>query len=69
MRPLNDKECENFKQYVKCGWIDCAFGMGLAGQGICAHQGGQWNRKKCPGYISEADFLAHWKRDAEELGL
>ena len=65
MRPLNDKEFENFKKYVKCQWLDCAHGMGLAGQGICSHPGGKWNRKKCPEFIPEDDFLAQWEATAK----
>jgi len=61
MRPLNDKEFLNFKKYVKCGWLNCAFGFGLAGQGRCVHRGGKRNRKKCPEFITMADFLVQWK--------
>ena len=66
MRPLTDTEFLNFKKYVKCGWINCAFGMGLAGHGICTAVRGQWNHKQCPEFITSADFLVQWK-DREEM--
>jgi len=49
----------------KCGWIDCAHGMGLAGSGRCSARGEWWNTD-CPHYITEEESLKRWK---EEKGL
>jgi len=66
MRPLNDKEFADFKRYVKCQWLDCAFGLGLAGQGICVHWHGLWNRTRCPEYISVADYETQEEKRAQK---
>lgn len=39
-----------------CGWLTCAFGMGLAGRGRCQRYYGEWWNKDCPEYESEDDF-------------
>jgi len=61
---MTDKEFENFREYVKCDWLTCAHGRGLAGMGRCV--AGHFNLKGCPEYISESDFLAKWKDRTEE---
>lgn len=42
--------------YWKCNWLDCAGGMGLAGNGWCSFRG-DWNKKNCKLFITEADFI------------
>ena len=55
MRSLNEEEFDNFKAVVKCNWLACAGGMGLAGNGRCSFDGA-WNRADCPKFINEYDF-------------
>ena len=55
MRGLNDVEFVNFKKFVKCRWIACAGGGGLAGNGCCSFSG-EWNRADCPKFTTYEDF-------------
>ena len=49
---------------LKCRYVDCAWGMGLAGRGICeAH--GLWFTSHCPGYETDEELEEEWReRDA-----
>jgi len=38
---------------LKCSWLDCAFGMGLAGAGRCP---GLWFMVNCPAYETVEEF-------------
>lgn len=33
--PMTDEEWLHWKDVVKCDWLHCAGGMGLAGNGCC----------------------------------
>ena len=39
----------------KCDWFRCAGGLGLAGNGWCSFKG-DWEKRKCPRFISNDDF-------------
>lgn len=55
-RGMTDKEFRHFHDYVKCPWLDCAGGLGLAGRGVCSW-GGDWTDPECPDYITEEDYI------------
>jgi hypothetical protein len=57
LRPLNDAEWLDFKLFVKCRWLWCAHGQGLAGHGCCSAQG-EWTRKDCPLFVTDEDYAA-----------
>lgn len=61
MRTLNDQEWLGFRVAVKCRWLYCTHGQGLAGHGCCAAQG-EWNRVDCPEFVLEEDYLAAWEK-------
>ena len=57
---------------VKCNWLKCAGGMGLAGHGMCSFRG-DWSNPDCPYFITveaydrqcHLDYIATttwWKR-------
>lgn len=48
-----DEEFSN----VKCKWLGCTGGMGLAGSGSCYH-GGTWWLEDCPKYENEDIYCA-----------
>ena len=39
----------------KCPFIDCCYGIGLAGRGVCIN-GGDWEDPKCPQYEKIEDM-------------
>jgi hypothetical protein len=69
MRPLNSEEWlrwnENTDSVVNCNYIDCAAGMGLAGNGCC-FLAGEWDNPDCPQYIKEEDFEEQMKENMKE---
>jgi len=36
---------------VKCDWLSCEGGLGLAGSGVC-HLHGEWDNPNCPQFLS-----------------
>lgn len=50
MRALTDDEFLDFRRVVKCRWLDCVHGMGLAGRGDCSGVGAKWDEEKCPAF-------------------
>ena len=42
---------------IKCNYVDCAAGMGLAGNGRC-FLCGEWDNADCPKFKSNEDFIA-----------
>ena len=66
MRPLTDIEYDAFGTYVKCPWLKCAAGMGMAGRGDCCFSG-RWDRKDCAKFQAEEDFLAEGQKREEEV--
>lgn len=57
-RPLDDNEWLEWNksnEYVKCDWIFCAGGQGLAGHGCCPF-GGDWDFVDCDKFITEEDY-------------
>lgn len=48
-------EFENWKDAVKCNWLKCAGGMGLAGNGCCSFRG-DFDKENCPLFITEEDY-------------
>ena len=61
MRPLNNEEYENFHKHVKCNWIECAYGLGLAGRGDCC--AGDWTQKDCPEFVTIVNLEADWRKN------
>ena len=41
---------------VKCKWLECYAGTGLAGNGTC-FAGGDWTREDCPEYKNEIEWI------------
>ena len=62
MRALNDLEFDNFRSFVKCRWLECFAGLGLAGHGICCARGA-WDKENCPDFETEEDFLERWEKE------
>jgi hypothetical protein len=44
----NQRQCK-----LKCEFLDCVFGLGLAGRGYCP---GAWWMQCCPEYMTEDKF-------------
>jgi len=49
---------------IKCEFLDCVAGMGLAGSGTCFN-GGAWWMQCCPEYKNENEFLNERKNAYE----
>lgn len=47
----------------KCDWIDCAYGLGLGGRGVCP---GEWWKEECPEFIT-CDDLEKKMKEAYEV--
>ena len=45
---------------ILCPFIDCFYGIGLAGRGVC-NGGGDWKDPNCPKYENEDEALKKWK--------
>jgi len=45
---------ENFRG-VRCNWLTCAGGMGLAGNGMCSFRG-DWSNPDCKDFITEEAY-------------
>lgn len=45
---------------LKCSWIDCAYGMGLAGAGRCP---GAWFMVNCPEYETIPELEERWAKE------
>ena len=54
---MDDDDWLNWGTAVKCRWIDCYCGMGLAGKGEC-FAGGDYKNPDCPKYKSEDEYVA-----------
>ena len=59
--PMTDEEWLHWKDIVKCDWLHCAGGMGLAGNGCCAFRG-DYDKADCAKFISEEEYEAKMKR-------
>ena len=53
--PMTDEEFLNWKEFVKCPWLNCAGGMGLAGNGCCPFRG-DFDNPKCSKFITDDDY-------------
>jgi hypothetical protein len=53
--PMTDEEFCNWKKVVKCNWLRCAGGEGLAGNGCCCFQG-DFTNPDCPKFITDDDY-------------
>ena len=40
----------------KCPWLNCVFGSGLAGSGICSAEG-EWDSTACPKFCKVPDHM------------
>ena len=47
---------------IKCPFINCFGGMGLAGLGRCVLHGMWWSIS-CPEYLNEAEELERWRKE------
>lgn len=54
----------NLTKAVRCDWLNCAGGMGLAGNGMCSFRG-DWSRVHCPDFIRNDDY----EREGENRNL
>lgn len=52
---MTDNEFTNFKDHVKCKWLSCHAGGGLAGRGDC-FAGGNFQDPECWAYKNEDEF-------------
>jgi len=48
--------------HPKCPFVDCLYGMGLAGRGVCL-AGGKWDDPDCSKYENEFEALERWKNE------
>lgn len=62
---MTDEEWINWKNAVKCNWLKCAGGMGLAGCGICSF-GGDFDKEDCRLFITEEDYETKNRADRIE---
>ncbi len=53
---MTDSEWLDWKAVVKCKWIDCYAGMGLAGNGRCFVKG-NFKDPDCPVYKNEDKWI------------
>lgn len=58
--PMTDEQFENWKEVVKCNWLKCAGGMGLAGNGCCSFWG-DFTNPTCPRFTDEDEYLKNWQ--------
>jgi hypothetical protein len=65
---MTDKEWRDWHYTVKCKWMDCYAGQGLAGNGSC-HAGGDFKDPGCPKYRDENEFTANDAKIVEDVGL
>jgi len=54
-KPMTNDEFDNFGKVVKCNWVKCAGGMGLAGCGNCCFRG-DFKDKNCPEFITDEEY-------------
>jgi hypothetical protein len=54
-KPMTDEEWCNWENTVKCNWLKCAGGMGLAGNGCCSFRG-DYTLENCQRFITEEDY-------------
>ncbi|MHB8123152.1 MAG: hypothetical protein ACYDG4_13460 [Desulfuromonadaceae bacterium] len=40
---------------VKCKWLTCYAGTGLAGNGMC-FAGGDWKNPECPQFVDDGEY-------------
>lgn len=53
--PMTDEEFDHWKETVKCNWLKCAGGLGLAGNGCCSFRG-DYDNPLCEKFITEEDY-------------
>ena len=58
-KPMTDEEFMNWKDVVKCNWLKCAGGMGLAGAGCCSFRG-DYDDPLCRYFITDDDYEKQW---------
>jgi hypothetical protein len=49
------KNTKSARTIYKCKWLTCAYGLGLAGRGICSAYG-KWGIKNCGEYEHDEDW-------------
>jgi len=59
---MTDAEFTDFKNVVKCNWLKCAGGMGLAGNGCCSFRG-DFKSENCPKFITDDDYEKQWDKN------
>ena len=52
--------------HLKCEWLHCYAGMGIAGSGVC-FLGGMWWHPSCPAFIDEEEEIGN--REKEMLNV
>ena len=53
--PMTDQEWLNWNDTVKCNWLTCAGGCGLAGNGCCSFRG-DFRNENCPKFITDEEY-------------
>lgn len=51
---------KDYDDKIKCNYIKCAAGMGVAGMGDC-FLGGDFTNKNCDKFKDEDEFLKEWE--------
>lgn len=59
--PMTNEQFENWRSVVKCNWLKCAHGMGLAGNGCCSMRG-DFTNANCPQFVDEDEYIKEWKK-------
>lgn len=57
---MTDEEFMDWRGVVKCNWLKCAGGMGLAGNGCCSFRG-DYHKTICPKFIDEGEYEKRWE--------
>jgi hypothetical protein len=54
-----------YKREIRCNFVDCAAGGGVAGKHGCFF-GGSWWEEDCPDFVDERVYLAQFGADGDE---
>lgn len=65
-KPMTDDEWCNWKEVVKCNWLKCAGGIGLAGNGCCSFRG-DFDKADCSLFITDEDYEKKVAEDEQIL--
>jgi len=63
---MSDEEWVNFGAVVKCNFVKCNAGMGLAGKGSCFNHG-DYTDADCQQFTDEKVWLEEWRKREADL--